>query len=189
MKRILYIITLAALGFIINGCDKYDEWPAGASEYENAYYIGFQDWGKNDNKIIFSVKKDSTLGIPVQFFSEQNKNYDVTIKYYVTNSAFAATGAVLGTDYNIVDENGTVLSPDGNGAFTMQWPHALKGVKNVYVKALNNTAATGTMSFYLQFFDPADTTGITVSNRLNNSTTDYSVSAFTQNYRRRVNIQ
>ena len=57
MKNLIYIF-LIALSTSFAGCSNDQTWPAGAAQYENTYYIGFQDWGKLDNAITFTVKKD-----------------------------------------------------------------------------------------------------------------------------------
>jgi len=103
----------------------------------------------------------------------------VVTKYYVTGAA------VLGTDFNIVDKSGTVLTPDANGAFSLTWPQAIKGVKRVYVKALNGSAKT----FLVQTFDPNDTQVISYTHTPNNATDQYQVNAFTQNYKVTVTIK
>lgn len=186
MKKSLFIL-LAALSCVFYSCDNEATWPAGETAYEHAYYIGFQDWGMNNNAIVFTVAKGATQAIPVQFYSERVRDYDVITKYYVTNTGFTGTAAaVLGTDYNIVDSTGVTQTPDANGAYTITWPKAVKGVKKIYIK--NITTKTTSGSFYLQLFDPAVAAGITVTNRMNDSTAVYTVSAFTQNYRRKITV-
>jgi hypothetical protein len=195
MKKSIFIF-LAALSCSFFSCNNDATWPAGEEQYEHAYYIGFQDWGKLDNKLTFTVAKGATIAIPVQFFSERVRNYDVTTKYYVATNALLGTAnapaltgtnaAVLGTDYQIVDSLSNVLTPDATGAYTITWPKALKGVKNIYVK--NITTKTTSGSFYVTFFDPADLTGITYTHRMNDSTANYTVSAFTQSFCRKVTV-
>lgn len=195
MKKSLFIL-LAALGCALYSCDNDATWPAGEAQYEHAYYIGFQDWGKNDNKLTFTVNKGATLAIPVQFFSERVRNYDAVVKYYVATNALLGTAnapaltgtaaAVLGTDYLIVDSTSTTLTPDATGAYSMTWPKAMKGVKNIYIKNISTKTTAG--AFYVTFFNPADAAGISVTNRMNDSTDVYTVSAFTQNFFRKVTV-
>jgi len=197
MKNLIYIF-LIALSTALAGCSNDQTWPAGDVKYENTYYIGFQDWGKLDNAITFTVKKDSTLKIPVQFYSEQVKTYDVTVKYYASDSTFLTAKKVgiapaliaqVGTDFNFVDDKGNVLAPDDKGAYSMVWPQAVKGVKNISIKAIKSATRTGTYSFYLQFIDRKTNGDITVTNRLNNAVDPYTVDAFTQNFVRKITIQ
>ena len=197
MKNLIYIF-LIALSTSFAGCSNDQTWPAGAAQYENTYYIGFQDWGKLDNAITFTVKKDSTIKIPVQFYSDQVKTYDVTVKYYASDSTFLTAKKVgiapaliaqVGTDFNFVDDKGNVLAPDDKGAYSMVWPQAVKGVKNISIKAIKSATRTGTYSFYLQFIDRKTNGDITVTNRLNNAVDPYTVDAFTQNFVRKITIQ
>lgn len=180
MKRIL-IAFFALSALVLASCDN-DEWSNGDPAYEHIYYFGFQDWGTLKNDVKFDVVRGNTVAIPVQFHSERVRSYDVTAYYYVAGTA------VRGTDYQIVDENGTVLSPDANGAFAMLWPDAVKGVKNIYVKALNG--ATGT--FLVQTSDPNAAVPISnadVASTTNHKTDDYEVRAFSQNYKVTVTIK
>jgi hypothetical protein len=170
------LIILLAIPFAFSSC-KDDAWSEGLPEYEHVYYFVFEDWGSQNNTVKFTVKQGETIGIPVQFFSERIRPYDVTAFYYVAGSA------VLGTDYSIVDENGAVITPDAKGAYSMLWPNAKKGVKNIYVKALNGAKGT----FLLQTFNPNET--ISFDYRLNNKTSDYTVNSSARNYKVTVTIQ
>lgn len=177
MKRIM-IILVAIASCMFTSCEK-ESWSEGDPAYEHVYYFGFEDWGKFKNDVTFSVNQGETLAIPVQFHSERVRNYDVVTYYYIGGSA------VLGTDFQIVDENGTTISPDSNGAFPMNWPQAVKGVKNIYVEALNGNIG----SFNVFTFDPNSAEEISYTNTLNNATNDYEVHAFTQNYKVAVTIK
>ncbi len=180
MKKILFI--LAAFCCILVSCDK-NEWGNGDPSLANVYYVGFQQWStKFDNSIQYNVNRGDTVSAPVQFYSEQVCPYDVVTYYYVAGSL------VRGTDYQIVDENGTVLSPDVNGAFSLIWAKAIKGIKKIYVKALNSKVG----SFTLLTFNPNATVPISpndVSTTTNNKTDEYEVRAFTQNYKVTINIK
>jgi len=184
MKKSLFIL-LAALCCGLYSCEEDATWPLGEEQFEHAYYIGFKDWGKLKNDVVATVNKNSTIEVAVQFYSEFVRDYDVITKYYVTNIGFTGTAAaVFGTDYLIVDSIGNTLSTNADGAFEMVWPNAIKGVKKIYIKNVSTKTTAG--SFYLQFFNPADATGITITNRMNDSTALYTVSAFTQNYRCKI---
>ncbi|MDD2306287.1 MAG: hypothetical protein PHP53_16405 [Prolixibacteraceae bacterium] len=177
-KLIILFITVVAVSSLFVSCKK-DEWSKGDPALANVYYVGFQNWADFKNSVKFNVNRNDTVSIPVQFYSEQVCSYDVVTKYYVTGAA------VLGTDFNIVDKSGTVLTPDANGAFSLTWPQAIKGVKRVYVKALNGSAKT----FLVQTFDPNDTEVISYTHTPNNATDQYQVNAFTQNYKVTVTIK
>lgn len=110
------------------------------------------------------------------------RSYDVVTYYYVTNEL------QRGVDFEVVDANGQVLQPDANGALSLTWPKAKKGVQSVYIKALNGAKG----SFKLQTFDPNSTVTLSnqdVSSTIQNKTDDYEVRVFTQNYRAKINIQ
>lgn len=176
MKKILLILLAIIATCSFTSCSD-DEWSDGDPAMEHIYYIGFQDWGKLKNDVVFNVKQGETLAIPIQFHSERVRSYNVVTYYYVSGAL------IRGTDYQIVDEAGKVLEPDTNGAFTADWPQAIKGVKNIYVKALN--ASVG--SFNVLTFDPKDE--ITYTNITNSITNDYEVRSFTQNYKVTINIK
>lgn len=179
MKKLLILLisVIAASGLFVS-CEK-DTWSEGDPAYEHVYYFGFQNWADLKNSVKINVNRGDTVGIPVQFFSERVRSYDVVAYYYV------AGAAVRGVDYEIVDQSGAVLSPDANGAFSVNWPQAIKGVKRIYVKALNGS----TGSLLVQTFDPNSAEPISYTNTMNNATTDYEVHAFTQNYKVTVTIK
>lgn len=180
MKNIfLMLIVFTALFF--NSCQE-EPWNEGDPAMEHIYYFGFEDWGKLKNDVKFTVVQGETLAVPVQFHSEQVRSYDVTTFYYVAGTA------VRGADYQIVDANGTALNPDANGAFSLVWPQAVKGVQTIYVKALNGS----TGNFLLQTFDP--NAEVPISNTdptsaTNNKTNDYEVRAFSQNHKVSITIK
>ena len=178
-KLILLFIALVSFSALFISCDK-EEWSDGDPAYNHVYFVGFQDWADYKNSVNFSVAQGDTVGIPVQFYSENPLDVDVVTYYYVAGNLQA------GADFQIVDENGAVLTPDSNGAFSLVWPNAAKGIQRIYVKALT-TGVTG--SFLVQTFDPNDPDGISYTNLTNNITDDYEVHAFTQNYKVTVNIQ
>ncbi len=176
MKKIILILMAIAACYTFTAC-RDDEWGNGDPAMEHIYYIGFQDWGMFKNDVVFNVKQGETVPIPVQFHSERVLSYDVVTYYYVGGTL------VRGSDYQIVDEAGTVLQPDTSGAFSIDWPQAIKGVKNIYVKALN--ASVGSLNVLT--FDPKQE--ISYTNITNSITKDYEVRSFTQNYKVTVNIK
>jgi hypothetical protein len=180
MKKLLFIF-IALVSAILFSCEK-ETWSEGDPAMEHVYYYGFENWGTYKNDLKFTVNRGATLLVPVQFHSERVRAYDVTTYYYVAGTA------VRGTDYQIVDESGSVLQPDANGAFAMNWPEAVKGVKNIYVKALNGAAGTFTLLTYNPNAEiPISNTD--VSTTTNNLTEDYEVRAFSQNYKVAVTIK
>lgn len=179
MKKITYIL-LALLCSTFASCGD-DAWSNGDPDMEHVYYIGFEDWGKFKNDVKFNVNQGETATVPMQFWCEFVRPYDVTTYYYVVSKL------TRGTDYEIVDANGNVLQPSGD-AYTLTWPQARKGVQNIYVKALNGTKGTVTV----QTFNP--NSGMELSNQdlestVQSRTDQYEVRIFTQNYMVAVNIK
>lgn len=186
MKKI-FALLLATVCIAFASCSD-DEWGNGDPAMEHIYYFGFENWGQtsgefNNNKVVYKVKQGESLQVPVQFHSERIRKYDVTVYYYVSSE-----GADLkrGTDYEIVDESGTVLSPDADGSFKMVFPKAEKGVRNIYVKTL---PAGKKGSFNLLTFDPKAGEIAHPDNITNSETKDYEVRAFTRNYKVKVTVE
>ena len=148
---------------------------------------------------------DALVAIPMQFWCEFIRSYDVTTFYYTTPKPidqqyyptpndtkkvkYSGPELVRGVDYEVVDENGNVISPDSDGAFSFLWKNAQKGVQNVYIKALPG-AKSG--SFNLQTFNPASSVKLSnqdVESTVQSRTDKYEVRIFTQNYYVTVTIK
>lgn len=181
MKKILYFLFIMASCLTWTSCNK-NEWDNNNSEMEHIYYFGFQDWGDRKNKVTFNVKQGETLEIPVQFWSEYIRSYDVIAFYYTAGKL------VLNKDYQVLDDSGNPISPDETGAYIMKWDKAVKGVKNIHIKAMNGAKG----SFNILTFNPNASTPISasdVASTTNNKTNAYEVRAFSQNYKVTVNIK
>jgi len=178
MKKILYMVMTVVCCFTLTSCDD-DEWGNGDPAMEHVYYVGFEDWGNFKNNVVFNINKGEALDIPVQFHSERVRSYDVETYFYV--------GGTLqrGVDYEVIDNNGAVISPNADGAFTIKWPQAKKGIQMVSVRALN----AGTGSFNVFTFDPNAGEIAHPDNITNSKTNNYEVRSFTQNYKVTVNIK
>lgn len=179
MKKILFILITVALCFSFTNCSD-DEWSEGDPAMEHIYYVGFQDWGKLKNDVVYNVNRGLVVAIPIQFHSERTRSYDVATYYYVT-----ATSLVLGTDYQVVDAAGNTLQADAKGAYVLNWPNAVKGVQDVYLKALNGKSGT----VIVHTFDPSLGAIEHPNNITNSMTNDYEVRAFSQNYKVTVNLK
>lgn len=178
MKKINLMLTLIAALLTLVACSD-DEWSNDNSEMENIYYFGFHDWGKLNNKVTFSVARGDTVAIPVEFFSEQNKSYTVEVSYYTSSSLS------LGSDYQIVDENGAELQPSADGSWKLSWPNARKGIQYIRVKALSG-GKTGSVTVLT--CNPANPE-ISVDSTTIAKTGDYEVRGFSQNHKVTVNIK
>ena len=199
MKKIFYKMTyvLGTLfaAFSLTSCSD-DAWGNDNPETENVFYFGFQDWGKLNNSVTFTVSQGQTLDIPVQFWCAGSRSFDAQAFYWVD------TNLTLGTDFQIVDDNGSPLQQAANGAFTMNWkltgPDTTDNhrVQNIHLKALQGTTGTVTVSTY----DPKDVDAdgkSKISNGSadgviytpNNINQQYEVHCLTQNNRVKVTIQ
>jgi hypothetical protein len=182
MKKIITLLVMIVTCYTFTSCSK-DAWSDGDPALEHVYFFGFENVGplgsnRYKNSVVYNADRNSTVDIPVQFYSERIRSYDVTVYYYVS-------GLTLGTDYQIVDEKGIPLPSDTNGAFSMVFPQAKKEIKNIHVKILNK--ATG--SFNVLTFDPNAGAISHPDNITNSKTENYEVRAFTMNYKVTVTIK
>ena len=208
MKLLKYILPLFVCAFAASACD--DDWGNDNAAMAHVYYYGPEVWGYdsikkgNNNVVHYEVAQGETVAIPMQFWCEFVRKYDVVTYYYVApkpagekyypnatataDVAYAGPELVCGTDYEVVDAQGNTLAPNADGAYEMLWPNAEKGVQNIYIKALNGQ----TGSFNVQTFDPASDVTLTnqdVETTIQHKTSDYEVRIFTQNYRVTVTIE
>lgn len=178
MKKYLYIIFIALTASLFASCSD-DEWGNGDPAMEHVYYFGFAEWSpKLDNKITYNTVQGETTAIPVQFHSERVRSYNVEVSYFVS-------GLTEGTDYIVVDEKGTQIQKNANGGYSMIWPNAIKGIKDIYIKALNGNKG----ALKILTFDPNSPEVISYTNTTIAKTTEYEVRAFTQNYFVTLNIK
>ena len=199
MKKIIYqiacMLSIVTLGLSQSSCSD-DAWGNDNQVTENVFYFGFQDWGKLNNGVTYTVSQGETLEIPVQFWCAGSRSFDAEAFYYVDSSL------TLGTDFQIVDANGNALQQNANGAFTMKWQ--LTGndytdnhrIQSIYFKALNGVTGDVIVSTY----DPKDVDAdgkVRISNGStdgviytpNNINSQYEVHCFTQNYKVKVTIK
>ncbi|SEW03388.1 hypothetical protein SAMN04487827_1374 [Prevotella sp. khp7] len=195
VSKIVCAWCIMMVGMSFTACND-DAWGNDNPETQNVFYFGFQDWGRLDNKLAYTVAQGQTLDIPVQFWCAGSRAFDAESFYYVDSNL------TLGADYQIVDANGTSLQPNANGAFSMKWQ--LTGidatdnhrVQSIYFKALNGAKGDVTVTT----FDPKDVDAddkVRISNGSadgviytpNNINNQYEVHCFTQNYKVKVTIQ
>lgn len=199
MKKIIYqiacVLCIMTFGLSQSSCSD-DAWGNDNPETENVFYFGFQDWGRLNNGVAYTVNQGETLDIPVQFWCAGSRSFDAEAFYYVDSNL------TLGTDYQIVDANGNALQQDAKGSFSMKWQ--LTGsddtdnhrIQSIYFKALNGAKGDVTVST----FDPKDVDAdgkVKISNGStdgviytpNNINSQYEVHCFTQNYKVKVTIK
>lgn len=178
MKNIKLMFVLIAAVLTFAACSD-DEWSNDNAEMENIYYFGFHEWGKLNNRVTYSLAPGDTIAIPVEFFSEQNKGYNVEVSYFTSSTL------TLGTDYQIVDENGNEIQPAADGSWKLTWPNAHKGIQYVRLKAISG-GKTGSVTVLT--CNPANPE-ISVDSTTIAKTADYEVRGFSQNHKVTVNIK
>ena len=193
--QLICAFSMMVAGMSLSSCSD-DAWGNDNPETENVFYFGFQDWGKLNNNVAYSVAQGQTVQIPVQFWCAGSRSFDAESFYYVD------TSLVLGTDFLIVDESGNQLQPDESGAFSMLWK--LTGndttdnhrVQHIFLKALQGAKGDVTV----MTFNPKDVDAdgkLKISNGStdgviytpNHINSHYEVHCFTQNYKVKVTIQ
>lgn len=187
MKNIFFAVVAVIMALGCSSCSN-DDWTYDKS-LEHVYFFGPQVWGYdetkkgNNNVVFYDIEQGSTATVPMQFWSEFFRSYDVVTYYYTVSETL-----VLGKDYAVVDENGTVIDPDANGAYSFVWKNAQKGIKNIYIKAIPG-GDTGTVT--LQTADPSGATPVNndLTTTLQSKTSDYEVRIFSQNYKVAINIK
>ena len=135
MKKLFILLAASLVAFAVSSCQKLDPWNAGDPSQDNVYFIGF-NWGEttsdfNKNGVKYTVAQGKTVDIDYIFESAFVRNYDVETFFYVNGTL------VEGTDYVIVDANGSRIEPGDNGAYKVVWPQAKKGNQPIHFKALN----------------------------------------------------
>lgn len=179
MKTKIVIAVFALLSCFFYACED-SNYPDGLPEYENFYYAGFLPW--NNTKVSVNKSQTALIKLPVQFHSEFIRSYDVDVKYFLRSTGIASP-AVVGVDFEIVDKTGNKVQGT-DGIYTLHFPQAKKGVDTIYVKPLNNPVA-GTRTINIDLCAGED---VAVS-RINNQTNDYTVSSFSQAYRRPIELK
>lgn len=206
MKKILYTLAAIFASLTFSSCGD-DDWTYDKSQ-ENVYFFGPEVWGYDDikkgnnNVVHYEVEQGQTVAVPMQFWCEFIRSYDVVTYYYVApkpqeQKYYAATGSseelsydgpdlVCGVDYEVVDANGNKLTPNSSGAYEFTWKNAQKGVQNIYIKALNGKKG----AFNIMTCDPNGDTPVNsdVESTVQHSTDKYTVRIFSQNYRVTINI-
>lgn len=175
----IYISVLACC--LSAGCSNdHEEWENGDPALAHVYYYCFEKWGgiPTGNDVTYSVNQGKTIAVPTQFYSSFTRKYSPEV-YYYTSVVPEKEILVRGTDYEVVDESGNSLTPDASGAYKMVWPNAMKGVQNIYIKALNGKKG----SFRILTFSPdkkIDVTDVSTTSII--KTGEYEVRAISDNY-------
>jgi len=197
MNKIFFICATMFLFLCTTSCERYNTWGDGLPEMENVYYIGFYKSNVNTDALNYEIAADGTARwrintgawtntgeinvtslIPLEFHSEKIRSYDVVTLFWITNDGTSTLTA--GADYSVVTETDAAIAPDAQGAYSVTWSQAKKGVQNVKIKRL--TSKTGTLK--VNVLNPAAGTpnASDLSTTVNNHTNDYEVRGFTFDY-------
>lgn len=158
-----------------------DDWGNNNPEMEHIYYYGLGNVKyPGGNELQYEVSQGDTIAIPTYFWSAYTRSYSPVVSYY-TSPVTDASAAQLecGTDYQVIDQSGSVLTTNSDNGYSMTWPNAVAGCQHIYIKALNGTKG----SFRVLTFDPTRTIDATdVSSTIIVQTDEYEVRAFSENY-------
>ncbi|RYD77001.1 MAG: hypothetical protein EOP53_13705 [Sphingobacteriales bacterium] len=170
MKFLSYTTILFLAAVLLTACNKDPHTPKGVLDLDHHYYAIFFP---NNNTAITATRSQAALvKLPVQFYSTFTRPYDAVCKYAVTT--FGVTPpAVRGVDYDVVDKNGTVLTPVSDSSFQLIFPGAVQAMDTIYLKMLNNTMP-GARKFEVHI--------------LENITPEFTVDKFSTAFRRPITI-
>ncbi len=180
MKKILFATTALLFGLTLTSCSD-DDWTTDPT-LEHEYFYGFEDWGKFKNDVVYNIVQGGTATIVTHFWSERpQRGINAEVAYYTISDELQ-----LGTDYQVVDDNGNTLTPENNGGYKVVWENCTKGDKNICIKALSDKTGSVTVTTW----DPSRTgdDAISFTNTYIVQTDKYAVRAFTENYKVTVNL-
>lgn len=194
MKKIMIFLMTVAMCSLFTSCGD-DDWGNNNPAMEHIYYYGLGNIKyPGGNELNYNVNQGDIIEVPTYFFSAFNRSYSPVVAYYTSGDIPAKKDdpmplqLVRGTDYEVVDKDGNVLTPDANGGYSMTWPNAKQGTQNVYIKALNGQKGTLRVLTY----NPAkenELSQLDVNTTTIAKTNEYEVRAFTENYYVRVTIK
>ena len=190
MKKIMILLAMVATCGLFSSCGD-DDWSNNNPAMEHIYYYGLGNVKyPGGNELQYNVEQGEIVEVPTYFFSAYKRSYSPVVNYYTSavpqNKENTEPQLVCGTDYQVVDQNGTVLTTDANGGYSMTWPNALQGSQPVFIKALNGKKG----KLRVLTFDPTKTIDPTdVSTTTIVQTNEYEVRAFSENYYVTVNIK
>ena len=191
MIKNIFVLIVVALCGVLTSCGD-DEWGNNNPAMEHIYYYGLDNEAyPGGNEKVYNVTHGQTVAIPSRFWSAFTRTYNPEVYYYTYSKnedgeILSSPELICGEDYQVVDQNGNILTPDRNGAYSMVWPNAKQGVQNIYIKALNGNKGT----IRVLTFDPTKAMSSSdVSSTIIVKTDEYEVRAFTENYYVTVNIQ
>lgn len=147
MRKIIFVLIAVSLCGVFASCGD-DEWGNNNPTMEHIYYYGLDNEAyPGGNEKVYNVAQGQTVAIPSRFWSAFTRSYSPEVYYYTYSKnedgeVLSSPELVCGVDYQVVDQDGKILVPDENGAYSMVWPNAKQGVQNIYIKALNGNKGT-----------------------------------------------
>lgn len=202
MKKNSFLIAIIAVLMSIS-CGKHQLWDDGLPEMEHVYYIGFYKSNIATDYLSYEIGQDGdarwryganpTSGtwqatderwvatVPIQLYSERVRTYDAVNYFWVYN--LEGSSLTAGSDYTVTLEDGTELTPNADGAYSLTWPETKKGVQRVKIKRAE-TAPSGTLRVNL--YDPAKATPVItdLSTTIQNQTAEFEIRCMTQDNNR-----
>ena len=212
MKNIVIYICTAIILLPIASCNPYDTWPEGLPELEHTYYVSNVKTGNGTEQDlqheiaadgtarfmkrihynpappagtplfewVISTEKNLTMPLDFRFISERVRSYDVVTYFWIE---VRSGNLKAGTDFSVVSGSGAALTPNAQGAYTLNWPQAKKANQSVKIKRL--TSVTGeirVMHLDRSKFAGANPDRNNLQELLNNQTNDYIVRGFWHDY-------
>jgi len=179
MKFLSHIVITFLLIIFLAACNKEPDTPKGLSELEHHYYAVFVP--NNNTGITVPRTQTALVKLPVQFYSTFTRPYDAVANYAVarfidpvtTPPTPAASPAVRGVDYDVVDKNGVVIPPVSDTTYSIIFPKAVQAMDTIYLKMRNNPAP-GVRKFEIHI--------------LENITPEFTVDKFSTAFRRPITI-
>ena len=212
MKDIIKYICVALLLLPVAGCHPYNTWPEGLPELEHTYYVSNVKTGNGTEQDlqheiaadgtarfmlrihynpappagtpltewVYSDEKNVTCPMDIRFVSERVRTYDaVTFIWVETRSG----GLSAGVDYTVHYADGTQLTPNAQGAYSLTWPQAKKAQQSIKIKRLTSTVGElRVMYLDRSKFAGANPNRDNLEELLNNKTNDYTVRGFWHDY-------
>jgi hypothetical protein len=217
MEKTIKYFSLVFVLALFSGCNPYDTWPIGLPHLEHVYYVSNVKTGNGTEQDlqheiaangtarfmkrihynpappagtplfewINSDEPNVTCPMDIRFICEYVRPYDVVTYFWVETRS---GGLQQGRDYTVLGPNGSPLTPDGSGAYSLTWPQAKKGQQSIKIR--RNSTTTGELRMVFLERSRMKFTATDSPDRddldqtlLNNKTNDYTVRGFWHDYR------
>ena len=197
MKKILFIVVTAVVCFS-TGCNTHEHWEEGLPEMEHVYYVWFDKTNTYTDYLSYEIAQNgdarwrfgsnATTGtwvatneqwvatVPVRLSSERVRSYDAVSYFWIFN--LNGSSLTAGADYTVTLENGTVLTPNANGAYSLTWPQAKKGLQNVKIR---RSATSPNGELRVNLYNPTNGTPVATdpSTTTQNKTAEFEIRCMT----------